>query len=429
MKKILKTVLCISASLSMCIPSLANASSALTDKGYQLKQVLIMSRHNVRSPLSGKGSFAESVTPHQWFNWTAPAGQLSLHGGVAETIMGQYFRKYLEDEKFIPENWVPADGEARFYANSFQRTIATAQYFSSGMLPIANVKVERKMALNAKDPVFLPNTELTPAELQAGINYVNSLCDGKGLSAVGVELADDFKRMEKMLDFKKSAYAKEHNIKAADREDWQIDLQGKNKNIIAYKGVTKAMTSVADALMMQYYETPTSKSAAWGNDKSKAAWKSVGKILTTSCDIDFKNPPIARITARNLLKEMDTELNTNGRKFTMLLGHDTNLSTLLAALEAKEYTLPGTVAYQSPIGGKILIEKRLGPDGVTYAAVNMVYASDKQMRDLEPLGLNNPPMIYPLEFKSLQKNADGLYRFDELISLFRRTYETEESIR
>lgn len=423
MKKILKTILCISASLSVCIPSLADASSALTDKGYQLKQVLIMSRHNVRSPLSGKGSFAEAVTPHQWFKWTAPAGQLSLHGGVAETIMGQYFRKYLEDEKFIPENWVPADGEARFYANSFQRTIATAQYFSSGMLPIANVKIERKMALNAKDPVFLPIPELNPAELQTGIDYVNGLCDGKGLSYVGVELTDDFKRMEKMLDFKKSAYAKEHNLKAIDREDWHIELKGKNKNIIEYKGVTKNMASVADTLMMQYYETPTSKSAAWGNDKSKAAWKSVGKILSTSCDIDFKNPPVARIIARNLLKEMDAELNTNGRKFTLLLGHDTNLSTLLAALEAKDYTLPGTVAYKSPIGGKILIEKRLGPDGVTYAAVNMVYASDKQMRDLEPLGLDNRPMSYPLEFKAIQKNADGLYRYDDLISLFRKTYQ------
>lgn len=423
MKKILKTVLCVSASLCMCITSLADASSALTDKGYQLKQVLIMSRHNVRSPLSGKGSFAEAVTPHQWFNWTAPAGQLSLHGGTAETIMGQYFRKYLEDEKFIPENWVPADGDTRFYANSYQRTIATAQYFSSGMLPIANVKIEHKMALNVKDPVFLPIPELKPDELKTGIDYVNSLCDGKGISQVGVELTNDFKRMEKMLDFKKSAYAKEHKIKAVDREDLNIVLKGKNKNIIAYKGVTMDFAAVSDTLLMQYYETSTSKSAAWGNDKSKATWKSVGKILTTYCDIDFQNPPIARSYARSLLKEMDAELNTNGRKFTLLLGHDTNLSTLLAALDAKEYILPGTVAYRSPIGGKILIEKRLGPDGVTYATVNMVYASDKQMRDLEPLSLTNPPMIYPLEFKTLQKNADGLYRFDDLISLFRKTYQ------
>lgn len=31
------------------------------------------------------------------------------------------------------------------------------------------------------------------------MNYVNSLCDGKGLSGLGVELDEDLKRMEKML--------------------------------------------------------------------------------------------------------------------------------------------------------------------------------------------------------------------------------------
>lgn len=423
MKKLLKMMLCLSTSLNMCIPALADASSALTDKGYKLEQVLIMSRHNIRSPLSGKGSFADAVTPNKWFNWTAPAGQLSLHGGVAETIMGQYFRKYLQDESFIPENWVPAEGEARFYANSYQRTIATAQYFSSGMLPIANVKVERKKALNVKDPVFLPIPELNPAELKEGMDYANSLCNGKGPSEVGIKLSQDFKRMEKMLDFKHSTYAKAKGIKAIDRQDMQVYLAGKNKNIISYKGATKDFIGISDTLMMQYYETPTTRSAAWGNDKSKEAWKSVGKILTTSCDIAFYNPPIARLIARNLLKEMDTELNTNGRKFTLLLGHDTNLSTLLAALHVKDYQLPGTVAYRSPIGGKILIEKRLGPDGITYAAVNMVYASDKQIRDLEPLNIDNPPMIYPLEFDALKKNKDGLYRYDDLIALFRKTYQ------
>lgn len=409
--------------LILTVPSLTFASSALTNKGYTLQQVLIMSRHNVRAPLSGKGSFAEAVTPNKWHNWTAPAGQLSLHGGVAETIMGQYFRKYLEDEKFIPENWVPGEGETRFYANSFQRTIATGRYFSSGMLPVANVKIEHKLAFDAHDPVFLPPTELNPAELKEGIDYVNSLCGGKGVAELGVELSEDLKRMEKMLDFKHSQYAKDNQITSVDRKDLQLSLVGKDKNIINYKGITKRFLSVSDTLMMQYYETPTSKSAAWGNDKSKEAWKSVGKILTKACDVSFQNPPVARITARNLLKEMDTELNTNGRKFTMLIGHDTNISTLLTALNAKENALPETVAYKTPIGVKILIEKRLGPDGIQYAAVNLVYASDKQMRDLEQLSLENPPMIYPLEFNGLQKNRDGLYRYDDLIALFRKTYK------
>ncbi len=423
MGKMVKSILFLLTAFVLYLPGLADAASFLTDRGYRLQQVLIVSRHNIRSPLSGRGSFAESITPHQWYSWTAPVGNLSLHGGIAETIMGQYFRKYLQDENFIPENWIPADGETRFYTNSYQRTIATAQYFSSGMLPVANVRIEHRLALNEKDPVFLPPMEMNPDDLQEAIDYTNSLFNGKGLPGLGVELSDDLDRMERMLDFKDSAYAKEHGITTIDRKDLHINLKGENKNILSYKGITRNLVSVSDTLMMQYYETPTSESAAWGNDRSPDDWKSVGHILSVNCDVHFRNPPVARKIARKLLKEMDTELNTAGRKFTFLGGHDTNISTLLAALHAKDYTLPGTVAYRSPIGGKIVIEKRLGSDGIEYASVNMVYASDKQIRDLEQLSLDNPPMIYPLEFTEIEKNEDGLYLYDDLVSLFRKTYQ------
>ena len=94
---------------------------------YTLDKVVVLSRHNMRSPLSDGSSVLSQVTPHQWFNWTSKPSELSLRGGVLETIMGQYFRKWLESEDFSPENYIPEDGEVRFYSNSMQRTIATAQ--------------------------------------------------------------------------------------------------------------------------------------------------------------------------------------------------------------------------------------------------------------------------------------------------------------
>ena len=101
---------------------------------YKLTQVTVMSRHNIRAPLVSNGAANVIATPHEWFAWTANASELSLRGGVLETEMGQYFRKWLESEGLIPENYLPEEGEVRFYANSKQRTIATAQYFSSGFL-------------------------------------------------------------------------------------------------------------------------------------------------------------------------------------------------------------------------------------------------------------------------------------------------------
>ena len=106
---------------------------------YQLKEVVVMSRHNIRSPLTSGGAVYKRVTPYEWFNWSSPSSQLSLRGGVLETEMGQFFRKWLVGEGLLPENYRPEGDEVLFYANSRQRTFATAKYFSAGFLPFANM--------------------------------------------------------------------------------------------------------------------------------------------------------------------------------------------------------------------------------------------------------------------------------------------------
>ena len=58
-----------------------------------------------------------------------------------------------------------------------------------------------------------------------------------------------------------------------------------------------------------------------------------------------------------------------------------------------------------------MLEKRIGDDGKIYAKVNLVYQSTKQIENVEVLDLNNPPKIFPLKFKNLQTNEDGLYLY------------------
>ena len=77
---------------------------------YQLKEVVVLSRHNIRAPMSGPGSAVDTATPHTWYEWSADTSELSLRGGILETAMGQYFRKWLEEEELIPANYRP-EGE------------------------------------------------------------------------------------------------------------------------------------------------------------------------------------------------------------------------------------------------------------------------------------------------------------------------------
>ena len=63
--------------LSIAVALLAILTGASAQNGYTLKEVVILSRHNIRSPLSGGGSVLSRITPHQWHEWTAPPSHLT----------------------------------------------------------------------------------------------------------------------------------------------------------------------------------------------------------------------------------------------------------------------------------------------------------------------------------------------------------------
>lgn len=64
------------ALLAVAVAGLFSAASGVqaqeTPEGYQLEQVLIMSRHNLRAPLANNGSVLEQSTPKQWPEWEVP---------------------------------------------------------------------------------------------------------------------------------------------------------------------------------------------------------------------------------------------------------------------------------------------------------------------------------------------------------------------
>ena len=55
---------------------------------YELEQMLVFSRHNIRSPLSTADSLLGRVTNHEWNDWSSSASELTLQGGELETLMG-----------------------------------------------------------------------------------------------------------------------------------------------------------------------------------------------------------------------------------------------------------------------------------------------------------------------------------------------------
>ncbi len=109
----------------MALPVVAQVKRSDDFHGkYKLKEAVVLSRHNIRSPLSGHGSALGDMTPHEWTKWTAAPSELTKRGGTCETMMGQFFGDWLVDEGLFPANYTPTIDEVNIYANSMQRCIA-----------------------------------------------------------------------------------------------------------------------------------------------------------------------------------------------------------------------------------------------------------------------------------------------------------------
>ena len=374
---------------------------------YQLKEVVVMSRHNIRSPLTSGGAAHTRVTPHQWFAWTSPSSQLSLRGGVLETEMGQFFRKWLVGEGLLPDNYRPEGSEVLFYANSRQRTFATAKYFSAGFLPFANVEIQHKYFEDKMDPVFTPKfTKMNAKYRQQILDEMQTIHGGPLAWMQSVQ--PTLTMMEDILDMAHSPAAK-NDTTHFRYDDTQFVLEKGDEPKM--KGGYKLANSVADALVLQCYESESM--TAFGHQLTEKQWRDICAVKEVYDALLFTTHSAAVNLAYPLVSRIREELHHVGRKFTFLCGHDSNLASIGAALRLRYPETEQALELHTPIGSKLVFEK--WSDGTEeYVAINLVYQRVGQLQNRTLLSTDEPPMVKPVSIDGLTPNSDGLYRLSEL---------------
>ena len=420
----MKQSILIVAVLTLCSASVQAQMKRSDDfrARYELKEVVVMSRHNIRSPLSSGGAAYQRVTPHTWFQWTSPSSQLSLRGGVLETEMGQFFRKWVVSEGLLPENYRPEGDEVLFYANSRQRTFATAKYFSAGFLPFANVEITHKLKEDKMDPVFTPKfTKMNDAYRQQVLAEIQTLHGGPQAWMAARKATLDL--MEEVLDMAHSPAALQGDTTHFWFDDTQFKIE-KDDEPRMTGGYTLA-NSVADALVLQCYESESM--AAFGHELTTEQWRAICAVKEVYDGLLFTTHAAAVNLAYPLVSRIREELQRQDRKFLFLCGHDSNLASISAALD---FQLPETeraLELHTPIGSKLVFEK--WSDGTDeYVAVNLVYQTLDQLQGRTLLSPEVPPMVMPIVVKGLTPNSDGLYRIDELDARFAKAMGEYDAI-
>ncbi len=388
---------------------------------YELKEVVVMSRHNIRSPLSSGGAAYQRVTPHKWFTWSSPGSQLSLRGGVLETEMGQFFRKWVVEEGLLPDNYRPEGSEVLFYANSRQRTFSTAKYFSAGFLPFANIEITHKLNEDKMDPVFTPQfTKMNDTYRQQVLQEMQTLHGGPQAWMESVQ--PTLNLMEEILDMANSPAAKNDSARF-----WFKDTQFKIE-----KGDEPRMTggftlanSVADALVLQCYESESF--SAFGHELTTEQWRNICSVKAVYDGLLFTAHSAAVNLAYPLVSRIREELQRTDRKFMFLCGHDSNLASISSALRLQLPETDQALEIHTPIGSKLVFEK--WSDGSKdYVAINLVYQAVTQLQGRTLLTLQAPPMVKSVTIEGLTANSDGLYSLTDVDNQFAKAMSEYEAI-
>jgi len=368
--------------LTLAIASTAAAAPPAPVQGDHLEQVILLSRHNLRAPLVSSGTLAEA-TPHAWTTWDVAAGELTTKGGVLEVYMGRYLGQWLRTQQLLPATGCPQGSDFHALANSLQRTQATAQFFIAGAFPGCHVTVEQRGPLGTMDPLFDPVIHRDDAGFQR--RALRAMQQAESQARLGADL----QVVEGVVEHAASpACAGRSNctLQAGDSR-FRADA-GKEPGA---SGSLALANGMVDALLMEDYQNATGAAAGWGRLHDDAQWQALARVRNGYQDILFGTPDVAHDVAAPLLAHVAAVFaDAQAPKVSLLVGHDSNIGSVLAALGVSAYTLPGQLE-KTPIGGLLQFERWRAESGEARYRLAYVYPTRDQLRDALPLDDARPP--------------------------------------
>lgn len=401
-----KSLLAVAVTGAVLLPSAVQAQT--TPEGYQLQQVLMMSRHNLRAPLANNGSVLAQSTPNAWPAWDVPGGQLTTKGGVLEVYMGHYTREWLVAQGLIRSGECPAPDTVYAYANSLQRTVATAQFFITGAFPGCDIPVHHQEKMGTMDPTFNPViTDDSAAFRQQAVQAMEK-------ARSKMHLDESYKLLEQITHYQDSPSCKEKHLCSliGAKDTFSANYQQEP----GVQGPLKVGNSLVDAFTLQYYEGFPLDQVAWGGIHTDRQWKVLSKLKNGYQDSLFTSPTVARNVAAPLVKYIDKVLvadRVSAPKITVLVGHDSNIASLLTALDFKPYQLHSQYE-RTPIGGQLVFQRwHDGNANRDLMKIEYVYQSARQLRNAEALTLKSPAQRVTLELKGCPVDANGFCPFDK----------------
>lgn len=371
----------------------------------QLKQVIVFSRHGVRSPaMSNSILDTFSVRPYPAFS-SAP-GHVTPNGANVEKILGGYYRLWLKKEGLLAGNDAADAASAYFRANVAEVTTKpTAQALAAGLFPLATVGISLHQP--GVDPIFDP--------VGAGVARLN---ERTAVAAVMGRLGGDPQSLtygygpELALTRSVLFNYPVTRTPAPATPAGMIDVTAIPIEIIAGRpvntgGMGRAVAAI-DPFLMEYADGQPGADVAWGQLDAGGVSQTL-RLYTLILDLEYRTPYLDKVQSSNAVSHVARTLvqAATGNAMTGALGNpSTRLIVLfasdvhvtgLAGLLHVDWDLPGyPTDFCGPGGAAVFQLRQSQSTGEYIVRTSYIAQTMDQLRNETALTLAAPPAIAPL---------------------------------
>lgn len=390
--------------LSTCSAAVVaqNAEGAPTDRKAELRFVVALSRHGVRSPI-GIPNQLDKYSAAPWPKWDVPPSYLTPHGYELMKLFGAWDRIKLSGQGLFAPSGCDDAAHIAILADSDQRTRETGKALAEGMFPGCTIEVHAQ-AEGTVDPLYRVVGGLHPGDSALAAAAVAGRIGGDPN-----HLTEAFRPQLAALDnvLAGCGHAAPSKRKRTSIFDVPVGLGAGSSYSSGYSGPLSVAATMAENLLLEYTTGMSDANTGWGCVDG-ATLRSLMQLDTAAWDYGYRTPTVARIHSSNLLDHIQRsmEQSITGKpvagalskpddRLLIVVGHDTNIVTVAGALGVN-WIIDGRVD-DTPPGGALLFEVwRPSDGGQPFVRLEYTAQTLEQMRHAQTLTPANPPAAAPI---------------------------------
>lgn len=329
-------------------------------------------RHGVRAPLAGEVP-PGTRTAAPWPRWPVEEGRLTPHGAAAIALQARAERGWLAGLGLIGGRGCPARGAVRIWTNTAARTIATGEALAQGLASGCGLTAGHHGA-DAVDPLFEP-LRARPAGFDARAAVADIVRYTGGIDRLAERQKPALRLLDQVLGCGDAAGCDPGGVAAV--------VPTADGSGIELTGPVRTASGTAQVLLLEYAEGLPPAQVGWGRADAGLIER-LGTLHAALFDVFTRPPYMTAFQAGPIGRHILAALarREGGPKVEFLVGHDTNVTALAAALQVP-LAAPGYAMGDVAPGGALVLEVlRAGRSADRYVRLSLHSQSPDTIRTL-----------------------------------------------